>query len=65
MLPLVGESTRRLFMASHEYFFHDGCVIAPARGAIAADSMEKCLLSCFYIAFLAMPNFQSRLLDGA
>jgi hypothetical protein len=45
--------------------FYRGIVFATARGAVALGSMKQGLLRRFYVGLLALPDFQSRLLDGA
>jgi hypothetical protein len=45
--------------------FHRGIVFATARSPVAAGSMIQSLLRRQHVGLVALPNLQSRLLDGA
>src|ERR1035437_8974918 len=45
--------------------FHRGIVFATARSPVASGSMNQSLLCRQNVGLLALPNLQSRLLDGA
>ena len=47
------------------FLLHRGRVIALARSPIATRAVIQSLLCGRYVAFLALPNLQGRLLDGA
>src|SRR5208283_1693725 len=60
LLPLSGRHFRELWDA-----FHRGIVFASARSPVAFGSMIQSLLCGQHMGLLALPKFQSRLLDGA
>jgi hypothetical protein len=45
--------------------FPSGSVFATARGAVVSGTMKQSLLCRFDVRLFALPDFQSRLLDGA
>src|ERR1700722_18660583 len=44
--------------------FHRGSVFATTCGAVTFGAMKESLLRGFHVGFFALPEFQSRLLDG-